>query len=54
MLDSLSEEMQLVISVIGIAVLFVLVLWNSKRNKNKLYDRDQRDFRKNYFKKKKR
>jgi len=53
MFDALSEETQLVLVVIGIALLFVIVRWNSGRNKKKLYNRDTRDFRKNYFKKKK-
>ncbi|WP_298313415.1 hypothetical protein [uncultured Aquimarina sp.] len=53
MFDTLSEETQLVLVVIGIALLFFVVRWNSGRNKNKLYNRDKRDFRKNYFKKKK-
>jgi len=53
MFDALSEETQLVIVVIGIALLFVIVRWNSARNKKKLYNRDTRDFRKNYFNKKK-
>ncbi len=53
MFDTLSEETQLVIVVIGIALLFFIVRWNSGRNKRKLYDRDKRDFRKNYFKKSK-
>lgn len=53
MLDTLSEETQLILLVIGIAILFLLVSWNHKRNKNKLYDRDKRNFRKNYLKKKK-
>ncbi len=52
MLDALSEEIQLIILIIIIAVLFFLVSWNNKRNKNKLYHRDQRNFRKNYLKKK--
>ncbi|WP_219007930.1 hypothetical protein [Aquimarina litoralis] len=53
MLESLSEETQLILLVIGIAILFFIVRWNSARNKRKLYQRDSRDFRKNYFKKKK-
>lgn len=54
MFDSLSEENQIILAIIGIAILFAIVMWNSKRNKKKLYNRDGRDFRKNYFKKKKR
>lgn len=54
MFDSLSEETQLILVIIGIAILFAVVMFNTKRNKRKLYDRENRDFRKNYFKKKKR
>ncbi|WP_378177029.1 hypothetical protein [Aquimarina sp. SS2-1] len=53
MFDSLSEETQLILVVIAIALLFFAVRWNSGRNKKKLYDRDKRDFRKNYYNKKK-
>ncbi|TYP70855.1 hypothetical protein [Aquimarina intermedia] len=53
MFSSLSEETQLVLAIIAIALLFGLVVWNSKKNKSKLYHRDQRNFRKNYYKKKK-
>ncbi|SHJ54972.1 hypothetical protein [Aquimarina spongiae] len=52
MFDSLSGETQLILMVIGIAVLFAIVSWNTKNNKRKLYDRDKRNFKKNYFKKK--
>ncbi len=52
MFDVFSEETQLVVVIIGIALLFFIVRWNSGRNKRKLYNRDKRDFRKNYLKKK--
>ncbi len=52
MFDSLPEETQLILMVVGIAVLFALVSWNTKRNKSKLYGRDKRNFKKNYLKKK--
>ena len=52
-LKNLSEETQLIFLVVVIAVLFVLVLLNNKRNKKLRYDRDKRHFTKNYFKKKK-
>ncbi|MFC5046428.1 hypothetical protein HN014_13810 [Aquimarina sp. TRL1] len=52
MLASLSEETQLVLAIIGIAILFGIVLWNTKRNRKKLYHREQRNFKKNYAKKK--
>ncbi len=53
MLDSFSEETQLILVVIGIAILFAIVMWNSGRNKKKLYHRVNRDFRNNYLKKRK-
>lgn len=53
-LDNFSELTQLIIVIVIIAVLFVLVLLNNKRNKKIRYDRDKRNFNKNYFKKKKR
>ncbi len=53
MFNSLSEETQLILLVIGIAILFAIVSWNHKRNKQKLYDRDKRNFRKNYHNRKK-
>ncbi len=53
MFDSLSEEIQLILMVIGIAILFVAVSWNTKRNKRRFYDRNKRNFRKNYMDKKK-
>ncbi len=53
MFDSLSEETQLILMVIGIAILFIAVSWNTKRNKRSLYDRGKRNFRKNYMEKKK-
>ncbi|WP_158250413.1 hypothetical protein [Aquimarina sp. I32.4] len=54
MLNSLSQETQLILMVIAIGILFALVTWNTKRNKKKLYNRDERNFRKNYSKKKSR
>ncbi len=53
MFDSLSEETQLILMIIGIVVLFVAVSWNTKRNKNRLYNRGKRNFKKNYMEKKK-
>lgn len=32
---------------------FLLVVWNNKRNQNKLYNRKNRNFRENYMDKKK-
>ncbi len=53
MLDSLSEETQLILMIVGIGILFVFVSLNTKRNKSKLYNRGKRNFKKNYLKKKK-
>lgn len=52
MFESFSEETQLILTVIAIAILFAVVSWNTKRNKNKLYNRSSRNFKKNYLKKK--
>ncbi len=52
-LNSFSEETQLILVIIAIAVLFVLVLLNNKRNKKLRYDREKRNFNKNYYKKRK-
>lgn len=51
-LKNLSEETQLVLLIIAIAILFILVILNNKRNKKLRYDRDKRHFNKNYYKKK--
>ena len=53
LLNSLSEETQLLLVIIAIALLFVLVLLNNKRNKKLRYDRDKRNFNKNYYSKRK-
>lgn len=53
MLNQLSAENQLILVVIGIAILFVLVLLNNKRNAKKRFEREQRNFRKNFYSKKK-
>ncbi|MAQ75473.1 MAG: hypothetical protein CL613_03970 [Aquimarina sp.] len=53
MFDSLSEETQLIIMVVGLAALFALVMWNTKRNKEKFYGRRKRDFRRNFKEKRK-
>ena len=51
--DSLSPTTQIVALFVGIAILFLLVFSNNKRNKGKLYDRKRRSFRSNYYDKKK-
>jgi hypothetical protein len=50
-LKNLSEETQLIILIIAIALLFILVLFNNKRNTKLRYDREKRNFNKNYYKK---
>ncbi len=39
--------------IIAIAAVFILVLYNNKRNIHKLRDRQSRNFKDNYYKKKK-
>ncbi len=51
-LKSLSEETQLILLIVAIAILFGLVLLNNKRNNKLRYDREKRKFNKNYYKKK--
>ncbi|WP_188458388.1 hypothetical protein [Psychroflexus planctonicus] len=53
MLEEISAEIQLIFVIIVIAILFVLVLWNNKRNRKKRFDREQRNFRKNIHEKRK-
>lgn len=53
MLDSLSVATQLILTIIGIAILFFLVFANNRRNKRKEQLRKQRNFQKNYTEKKK-
>ncbi|MCH8534037.1 MAG: hypothetical protein LAT51_03115 [Flavobacteriaceae bacterium] len=53
MLENISEEYQIIGVVVVLAILFLLVVWNHRRNTKKQYNRDKRNFRKNYFKKKK-
>lgn len=51
--DSLSNTSQIFIVFIGLAILFLLVFANNKRNKNKLYRRKRRNFKDNYEAKRK-
>ncbi|UZO79304.1 hypothetical protein NBT05_10005 [Aquimarina sp. ERC-38] len=53
MFESLSGEMQLILVVLVIAVLFIFVFYNSKRNKEKLYNRRSRNFKNNVLEKRK-
>ena len=51
--DTLSPTAQIVSLFVGIAILFMLVFSNNKKNKGKLYDRKRRSFRDNYYSRKK-
>ena len=51
--DSLSPTAQIFIIFIAIAILYLAVFSNNKRNKCKLYDRKRRSFRDNYYDRKK-
>ena len=53
MLEQFSTDMQFIIVIIAIAILFFLVLFNNKRNRQKRYDRKNRNFRRNFYEKKK-
>lgn len=53
LLESLSADFQLVILIVGIAILFLVVFWNNKRNQHKRYNRTKRNFRQNVEVKKK-
>ena len=52
-LESLSPITQIFLTFIGIAVLFILVFFNNKKNKNRLYSRKRRSFKDNYYARKK-
>ncbi|WP_299768752.1 hypothetical protein [uncultured Dokdonia sp.] len=51
--DSLSTTTQIFVVFIGLAVLFMVVFANNKRNKDKLYHRKRRNFKDNYEAKRK-
>ena len=51
--NQLSPSTQIVLLFVGIAILFLAVFSNSKKNKSKLYDRKRRSFRDNYYDRKK-
>lgn len=42
--ESLPVKTQFILLAIGIALLFLLVRWNTKRNRNKRISRSGRDF----------
>lgn len=52
MLEQFSPDTQFIFVIIIIAILFLLVFLNNKRNKQKRYDRKNRDFRRNFYEKK--
>ena len=51
--DSLSSTSQIFIVFIGLAILFLLVFANNRRNKKRLYNRKRRNFKDNYEAKRK-
>ena len=53
MLDNISEKTQLILVIIVLAVLFFAVVKNNNRNKEKRYDRKSRNFRQNFYEKRK-
>ncbi|WGK63786.1 hypothetical protein [Croceiramulus getboli] len=53
MFDGYSAESQIILVFVVLAILFLFVIRNNNRNKDKLYKRGKRDFRKNYEQKKK-
>jgi len=46
--DSLSQEMQLILVVVGIAILLLAVFANNKRNQGKLRERKRKSFKQSY------
>jgi len=53
MLENISEETQLILVVALLAILFFAVIKNNNRNKEKRYDRKSRNFRRNFYEKRK-
>lgn len=51
--DSLSSTSQIFIVFIGLAILFLLVFANNRKNKKRLYNRKRRNFKDNYEAKRK-
>jgi len=51
--NTLSPSTQIVLLFVGIAILFLAVFSNSKKNKSKLYNGKRRSFRDNYYDRKK-
>ncbi|MGO4911470.1 MULTISPECIES: hypothetical protein [unclassified Leeuwenhoekiella] len=53
MLDFIPENLQTIIIVVVLAILFLGVVKNNKRNQRKMRDRKKRNFRAEYFDRKK-
>ena len=53
MLDFIPESLQTILIVIVLAVLFLAVVANNKRNTGKLRERKKRNFRTDYLERKK-
>lgn len=53
MVSDISIEGQVLFLILLIALLFSLVIVNNKRNKKKQYERESRNFRKNFYSKRK-
>lgn len=50
--DSLSETVQVGLVFMALAILFVIVFLNNRRNKEKRYNRRGRNFKDNYYQRK--
>ena len=53
MLDFFPENLQTILIVVVLAVLFLAVVANNKRNQTKMRDRKKRSFRADYLERKK-
>ena len=53
MFNSLSHETQSILMIIGIALLFLIVMANNRKNRTKNSDRRRRNFREGYEERKK-
>ncbi|EAQ47985.1 MULTISPECIES: hypothetical protein [Leeuwenhoekiella] len=50
MLDFIPDNFQSILIIVVLAVLFLAVMANNKRNQSKLRDRRKRNFKTDYFK----